>query len=149
MRSKVDAINNAEYLHDEIDAFVVDNFGITDDDIQIKTKYSYGDLNTEDKVQNRIIVLEHAKNRIEMWSGNAVGGLRAANAIFPKTPKDLEQRRYYQNQAVAEYTRILGELKHVMETFSDINVSRLSDLHTKIRDEISLIKKWRRSDEKR
>lgn len=149
MRSKIDVISNAEDIHERVVMVVIDDFGIKDEDLKVKFRYSYGNLNSDDKQKNRSMVLEHAKTRLETWSGNAVGALRGANAIFPKTARDLEQRRTYQNQAIAEYTRCVNELEHMITIFSGIDLSLVERLQASMRSEIDLIKKWRRSDEKR
>lgn len=74
--------------------------------------------------------------------------LRAANAIYPKYGNEYELRRLYMDKAIACCYRMQEELQYAAETLpADCN--KFTHLVLTIEREANLIKKLRRSDEKR
>ena len=70
-----------------------------------------------------------------------------ANSIYPQYMEELVERRIYQDKAIGQCNRLLQELQYTMATLPvDINkYTRFADC---IQKEISLIKGWRKADNK-
>lgn len=70
-----------------------------------------------------------------------------ANSIYPQSDYEITQRRNHQNEVIGLLNDLIQELQYVITTLPvDINqYTRLSDM---IQTEISLVKAWRKSDNK-
>ena len=70
-----------------------------------------------------------------------------ANSIFPYYMEELIERRIWQDKAIGHCNRLLQELDYAIQTLPvDINV--YTRFAKSIKHEISLIKGWRKSDNK-
>lgn len=70
-----------------------------------------------------------------------------ANKIYPKTWAEYCERRLHQTKAIAECGRLSAELQYIIEDFgSDVN--KFIPYDALIQKEISLLKAWRKSDNK-
>ncbi len=70
-----------------------------------------------------------------------------ANSIFPTNLRELEERRIYQDKAIGNCNQILCELQFALETLpADIN--KFTRFANMMNHEISLLKGWRKADNK-
>lgn len=70
-----------------------------------------------------------------------------ANSVFPKTDKDKELRRQYQNQAIAKSYALLSEIDVAYTTFG-IESDRVAYWTKLVLEVQSLLRAWRTSEEK-
>lgn len=118
---------------------------------------SYEELNPEEK--DRYEKLVEKEQAFAEWFINderqaVVDCLRTigeevftANSIYPTYIEELIERRLHQDRAIGQCYRLTQELQYAIETLPvDMNkYLRFADM---IKDEINLIKGWRKSDNK-
>ncbi|MCD8208136.1 MAG: hypothetical protein LUD72_09400 [Bacteroidales bacterium] len=73
--------------------------------------------------------------------------LFSANDIYPQYKSELEQRRIYQDKALGCCEVLMQELQYIIETLP-VNINKYTRFADMIQHEISLIKAWRKSDNK-
>lgn len=144
-RSKLEVINQAEAIQEDILEVCQNDFYVASQNYELRSKFSYGKVNTDENIRKRASMLELAKTRTIDWSDRALADLRAANAIFVKTSSELELRRTHQSKAIANYTKVLSELDSINRIF-EIKDGCFTELVSSIRKEMDLIKKWRQKD---
>ena len=71
-----------------------------------------------------------------------------ANSIYPTCPEEYVERRLHQDKAIAQCNRLKQELQYTIETL-EVDINRYTNIAKMIDDEISLIKAWRKSDNRR
>ncbi|MCD8372963.1 MAG: hypothetical protein LUD27_06665 [Clostridia bacterium] len=122
------------------------NFGIKDLDHIVRVKYAYGLEKTEDFAKYRYL-MQNCKTQLDKTASLLTNNLVAAKSIYPTSMEEYNQRRSFQNLAIANCEQILVELQHTVDIFEvNVNVYRT---HIKAIDrEIGLIKKWRQRDNK-
>lgn len=70
-----------------------------------------------------------------------------ANSIYPTCWEELIQRRLHQDEAIGQCYRLVQELQYAIETLP-VDVNTFMRFGQMIQTEISLIKGWRKSDNK-
>lgn len=70
-----------------------------------------------------------------------------ANSIYPTVMEELVQRRLHQEEAIGHCYRLVQELQYAIETLP-VNVNIFLQFGEAIQTEISLIKGWRKADNK-
>jgi len=102
--------HNARNLREEITIFLLRDFGVRD-----KVRRSFkGDDNVE------VTIIEEYPNWLITYFRESILGIlrnlmlniTAANTIYPVIPKELEQRRLYQDEAIANCQQLICELTH-------------------------------------
>lgn len=144
--SKFEAIVYSEELHDMLIELMQRSFGIKDLDHFVRIRYAYGKDATEDFARYRYL-MQNAKNQIDQIASLLTNNLRAANSIYPTSMFEYEQRRGYQNIAIANCEQLIKELQHVIDIF-EVDVNIYGKYIEAIDREIGLIKKWRQRDNK-
>lgn len=117
----------------DINAVARRRYVIKKDDIENPTKYIY--------------LIQNFKNRIDKTTSLITHNVRAANSIYPTSIAEYEQRRSYQNMAIANCEQIISELQQIVEIF-DVDINIYGKYIQAIDREIGLIKKWRQRDNK-
>ena len=141
--SKFEAITFSIELHDMLLDLMRRRFGIKSYEEFVRSKYAYG---VRDYEEYRYI-LSDFKSRIDQTASLLTSNVRAANSIYPTTIHEYENRRDYQNIAIANCEQLIKELQRIVEIFNvDINI--YGKYITAIDREIGLIKKWRQRDNK-
>lgn len=144
--SRFEAITFSIELHNMLIELMQRSFGIKDVDQFVRVRYAYGKDDKEDFTRYRYL-MQNAKNRIDQTASLLTNNLRAANSIYPTCMFEYEQRRGYQNVAIANCEQLIKELQRVVEIFEvDLNV--YGRYIKAIDREIGLIKKWRQRDNK-
>jgi hypothetical protein len=70
-----------------------------------------------------------------------------ANSIYPSYPEELVERRIYQDKAIGQCYRLLQELQYAIETLP-VDMKAYLRFANDIEKEITLLKGWRKSDNK-
>ena len=70
-----------------------------------------------------------------------------ANSIYPSIPEELTERRICQDKAIGQCFRLLQEIQYTIEILP-INIEKYVRFIDGINKEISLLKGWRKSDNK-
>lgn len=70
-----------------------------------------------------------------------------ANSIYPHYKEELIERRIHQDRAIGQCNRLLQELQYAIETLP-VDIDKYLRFSDGIEKEISLIKGWRKSDNK-
>ncbi len=95
-------------------------------------------------------VLRDERDEILHNVRQAAACLEMANNIEPLNTRELFERRLYQDKAIGYLCRIEQELDFIIDTLGKkINVNKYMASVDMIEKEVSLIRKWRSSDDKR
>ena len=70
-----------------------------------------------------------------------------ANSIYPTCHEELIERRIHQDIAIGQCFRLVQELQYAIETLP-VNVNVYLNIATDIEKQISLLKGWRKADNK-
>lgn len=70
-----------------------------------------------------------------------------ANSIYPSYIEELIERRIFQDKAIGQCNRLIQELQYTIETLP-VNIDKYIRFSDSIQREISLLKGWRKSDNK-
>lgn len=121
-------------------------FGIKDIKYIARRRYVF----RKDDIENPskyIYLIHNSKNRIDELTSLIIFNVRAANSIYPTSLSEYEQRRNYQNIAIANCEQLISELQQVVEIF-EVNINIYGKYIQTIDREIGLIKNWRQRDNK-
>lgn len=144
--SKFEAITYSVELHDMLIELMQRSFGIKDLHAFVRRRFAYGRDKEENYAKYSYLMYEF-RARIDRLASVLENNLRAANSIYPSSLREYEQRRAYQNDAIANCEQLTKELQRVVEVFEvDINV--YERYVRAIDHEINLIKHWRQRDNK-
>lgn len=148
--SRYEAVAYASILHSQMREFMQRNFGIKDLLQLCQSNYAHG-LDEVESFQRYQYMLTTHKNNIDLVRSLLRNNVRAAQNLYPTNMHELEVRRDYQNDALANCQALLGELMQIVEDFHVID-SRIVDINgfkpynDAINREIDLIKGWRQRD---
>lgn len=144
--SKFEAVTFSIELHDLLINLMQRSFGIKNLDDVVRKRYAYGKDKTEDFAKYRYLMV-NSKSRIDQLAALLTNNLRAANSIYPTSISEYEQRRGYQNIAIANCEQLINELQRIVEVF-EVDINIYGKYINAIDREIGLIKKWRQRDNK-
>lgn len=144
--SKFEAVTFSIELHDLLIDLMQRSFGIKNPDDVVRKRYAYGKDKTEDFAKYRYLMV-NSKSRIDQLAALLTNNLRAANSIYPTSISEYEQRRGYQNIAIANCEQLINELQRIVEVF-EVDINIYGKYINAIDREIGLIKKWRQRDNK-
>lgn len=144
--SKFEAVTFSIELHDLLIDLMQRSFGIKNLDDVVRKRYAYGKDKTEDFAKYRYLMV-NSKSRIDQLAALLTNNLRAANSIYPTSLSEYEQRRGYQNIAIANCEQLINELQRIVEVF-EVDINIYGKYINAIDREIGLIKKWRQRDNK-
>lgn len=144
--SKFEAVTFSIELHDLLIDLMQRSFGIKNLDDVVRKRYAYGKDKTEDFAKYRYLMV-NSKSRIDQLAALLTNNLRAANSIYPTSISEYEQRRGYQNIAIANCEQLINELQRIVEVF-EVDINIYGKYINAIDREIGLIKKWRQRDNK-
>ena len=147
---------NAHDIRKELYDLFYRNFGYKKR--KVKLRKANGDLKTEEELKKDLDraeadyqyytwMLDRSRDHIDDCLRSMGDNIVAADAIYPATLAEYDDRRRYQDQAIANCFQILQELQFVLETMLfDINkFTRYADM---LKSEIVLLRAWRKSDNK-
>lgn len=84
--------------------------------------------------------------RIVNLCAEIVGDIYRANALFVTNSAEYEQRRLYQDKAIANCQVLKQELQSIVDVITGLNINKYKVPIEMIEKELSLIKAWRKSD---
>ena len=142
--SKLEVIHHAGVMRDMFNQLVLRNFGIRDVGPIARRKYILGKDNTENREKYECL-LEEYRGAIVRFAARVEQDVSAANGIYPKSMSEYNQRRAYQNDALAACRQLTVEIQNVVGTF-DVDINKYAPYSDAINREIDLINCWRRSD---
>ena len=144
--SKFEAVIFSIELHNMLIDLMQRGFGVKDLDHFVRMRYAYGKDDKEDFARYRYL-MQNFKTRIDQTASMLTTNIRSANTLYPTSIHEYEQRRDYQNLAIANCEQLLKELQRIVEIF-DVDINVYSRYVQAIDREIGLIKKWRQRDNK-
>lgn len=92
--------------------------------------------------------IDRERNYISDLCRHMIADITAANAVFITNEQESTQRRSLQNSAIATVECLIQELSFVMEIIPQIQADQLKPFIEMSTKEISLLKGWRKSDNK-
>lgn len=78
-----------------------------------------------------------------------ISAISSANNIYMQTLADVDQRRCFQNEAVCIVENLIQELQYLVTVFDTPCTKSLENYINMSQRELSLLKGWRKSDNKR
>jgi phosphoenolpyruvate carboxylase len=140
--SKLEAITFSAEVHNMLIELMQRSFGVKNTERLVRKRYACGD-----DVSEYRYLLRNVKNRLDETASLLTNNLRAANSIYPTSMYEYDQRRGFQNIAIANCEQLIKELQRVVEVF-EVDVNVYGTCIKAIDREIRLIKKWRQGDNK-
>ena len=128
-KSRFEVFYNMQIIQKELVKHLMQDFGITR--IADLGEAQFLDLKFE-----RIINL----------CGDIVGDIHRANAMYVTTMLEYDQRRLYQDEAIANCFVLKQELQSIIDVITGLNLNKYKTSIELIEKEIHLIKSWRKSD---
>lgn len=128
-KSRFEVFHNMQGVQKELILYLMDDFGIT-------RNASLGEA--------RFLGLKF--QRVINICSDIVGDLHRANDLFVTNMMEYEQRRLYQDKAIANCDVLKQELQSVIDVISGLNINKYKISIKLIDKELVLIKSWRKAD---
>ena len=128
-RSRFEVFHNMQCLQKELVKYLMLDFGVT-------RCTNLGEAQFLDLKFERIINL----------CADIVGDIHRANDLFVTNLLEYEQRRLYQDKAIANCDVLKQELQSIVDIIPGLNINKYKTSIKMIDKEIILIKSWRKSD---
>ena len=144
--SRYQSIVFAITLQTRLTDFANRDFGIKDLKHFIQLRYAYGKDDEENYSKYRYL-LQDCKTQLNKTAALLTANLIAAKSIYPTAINEYNQRREYQNNAIANASQLLTILQRTIDIF-EVDVNAYEPYVKDINREIELIKKWRQKDNK-
>ena len=90
--------------------------------------------------------IRHERDYMDDICRSMISDIYHANSIYITNLTDIEERRKYQNSAIASVSLLLQELTFLLEVIPQVNADKLKPLIEMAGREIALLKGWRKSD---
>lgn len=144
--SRYQSIAFAIKLQTRLTDFANRDFGIKDLKHFIQLRYAYGKDDMENFSKYRYL-LQDCKTQLNRTAALLTANLVAAKSIYPTAINEYNQRREYQNNAIANANQLLTILQRTIDIF-EVDVNAYEPYVKDINREIELIKTWRQKDNK-
>lgn len=128
-KSRFEVFHNMQAVQKELILYLMDDFGIT-------RNTNLGEAQFLDLKFERIINL----------CADIVGDIHRANDLFVTNLLEYEQRRLYQDKAIANCDVLKQELQSVIDVILGLNINKYKISIKLIDKELVLIKSWRKAD---
>ncbi len=142
--SRFEVITLSVSIREKLIELMHRGFGIKDIRRAASRRYAFGKA-ASDSPAEFVLEMTEYKRRLGELAAQLTNNLRAANSIYPTSVAELEQRRSYQNTAIANCEQILGEFQIIAEVF-EVDLNTFGDCVNAVDREIGLIKRWRQGD---
>ena len=138
--SKFEVFHHAFNLRKRLTDVVFRNFGY-------KPKKRVGETDAQFEIRKSAEewFIQNEREFLINYTRSLIANLISANSIYPTNAYEYIERRNYQNFAIADCNKILQELQYAIESLY-LNVNLYTNLALDIEKETSLIKGWRKSD---
>jgi len=140
--SKLEFYHNARKMRKELTMLVLRDFGIHSRGAKFKA--DTGSQQPEGFYDE--LLADFSKN-IRNLLRNLVMNITAANTIYPVNTSELETRRHYQTAAIINCEQLLQEILYCQDVLP-VKVSKFVPYIEQIEFEISLLKGWRKANNK-
>jgi len=157
--SPFEVFHHLTKLRKEITELLLRDFGYSQKKAQNRLEHKFGKpyekLTDEEKE-----IYDRIKKRYESFENWFVANERdvivdclreitkevyIANSIYPTCEEELNARRLHQDEAIGQCYRLIQELQYSIETLP-VDVNTYTRFGTMIKEQIDLIKGWRKSD---
>lgn len=128
-KSRFEVFHNMQAIQKELVSYLMNDFGIT-------RSTNLGEAQFLDIKFQRVINL----------CADIVGEIHRANDLFVTNLTEYEQRRLYQDKAIADCDVLKQELQSVIDIISGLNINKYKTSIELIDKEKALLKSWRKSD---
>lgn len=128
-KSRFEVFHNVQQLQKELVLYLMNDFGITNHMNIGKAQF-----------------LDLKFRRVVNVCADIIGDIHRANDLYVTNLMEYEQRRLYQDKAIANCDVLKQELQSVIDIISGININKYKTSIELIDKEIVLIKAWRKSD---
>lgn len=92
-------------------------------------------------------LIENERNNILRILNELICNITTANTIFPDNVTEYEDRRLFQDHAIANCEQLFQELQYCIDIFP-VDANKYMSFVDKINREIKLLKGWRKGDNK-
>lgn len=144
--SKLEVIHHAEKMRSDFMELLVRNFGIKDLNKVARKRYILGN-ESSNNIDKYVWYMSDCKQKLLYFLDLIIVNVRSANSIYPTSLHECDLRRNYQDQAIAACECAISKMQQIVDFF-EVNVNCFKRYVELIDEEIHLIKKWRRSDNK-
>lgn len=144
--SRYQSIVFAISLQTRLTDFANRDFGVKDFKRFVQLRYAYGKDDEENYSKYRYL-LQDCKTQLNRTAALLTANLVAAKSIYPTDINEYNQRREYQNNAIANANQLLTILQRTIDIF-EVDVNAYEPYVKDINREIELIKRWRQKDNK-
>ncbi len=146
-QSKIEVVYQAIKLRESLSSLSLRSFGVRSRNSILRRKYEYA-IHLDGRQDTADELIKMGSRTLLNLASDIEMNLNAANAIFPRSQKDLALRRDYQNKALADCRMVKDELNQIA-SFFDVDITHFRESVERLDREIELIKAWKRSDVKR
>lgn len=91
--------------------------------------------------------VERERNRLAYFAEQLHSNIVVAYSIYPTNMTEFDERRLYQDKAIANCFQLLQELQYLMRILP-IDANKLMHFTDLVKQETALLKGWRKSDNK-
>ena len=138
--SKMEFYHNARKLRREMTEFIRREFGVHSRSNASRIDQTLpADYYSED--------IKSIADNLRLLLRNLLWNITAANTIYAKNESELQTRRHYQTEAIINCQQLIQELQFAEDSLP-INAEKLLPYIEAIGFEITLLKGWRKSDNK-
>ena len=160
--SQFEVIKHFYRVRKDITDILLRDFGYTQKKSKKKLEKMFGGKQYEDLSDDQKINYNKTKERCFGFEEWFIGYQRdvimdcirksteyifVANSIYPSIQEELIERRIYQDKAIGQCYRMLQEFQYTIETLP-VDIQKYIKITDDINKEISLLKGWRKSDNK-
>jgi hypothetical protein len=160
--SELEFYHNAYVLRKSITELLLKDFGIRDKQRNIRAYVSMKHFDVNDreeflrlcdkyKINDNLIesyptwLLDHFRTSLMDSMNSLINNITYANSVYPTREPEYDQRRLYQNRAIANCYQMLQEMQYVISVLP-VDAERYMNYVGMIDREIVLLKGWRKSD---
>lgn len=109
----------------------------------------YGVINRNELIPYEAQILHESTPHLLNYARQISNCIQNANAIYGINIEMMNERRKWQDRAIAYCNCILQELQYIIAVFNDyVNVNKYKQVIELVNTEILLIKGWRKGDNK-
>lgn len=145
--SKIEVIYQATKVREALFSLSLRSFGVRSRNSILRRKYEQA-IHLEGRQETIDELIKMGSRTLLNLASDIEMELNAANAIWPRSQRDYELRRSYQNKALSSCKRAKSELNQIAAMF-DVDICTFKESVKSLDKEIELIKAWRRSDARR
>ncbi|MCH3961249.1 MAG: hypothetical protein LKF53_02670 [Solobacterium sp.] len=162
--SKLEFFHNAYQLRKAITVLLLKDFGIRDKVRNIRAYVAVNKFDASDReeflrlcdkynVNDSVLeayptwLLNHFRTILIDQMNTLINNITYANSVYPTREMEYDQRRAFQNRAIANCYQILQSMQYVISILP-VDAEKYMPYVAMVDREIALLKGWRKSDNK-